>query len=313
MQRIFQPVLILLLIIIGCLSVAAQNQQQLSPQMAAANELFRGQKWTEAATAYETVLKTEPNNSGAWSRLAAARRSLNQYAPAAQAYEKSIAISNSPFEMLYLASIYSLMGDKDKAVEWLTKSSDNPKMVIQMIDGKDPDFANIKEDARFKTLVDKLDRKSNPCLYSDEAKQFNFFVGEWDAFTSQGRHDGTSVIQSIANGCGVLENWRDSFGGEGKSINFYDPATGKWHQYWIGRNGLPLRYEGVYKDGALRYEGEPSVVNGKKVLNRLTFFKIDENTVRQFYESSNDEGKTWQPGYDLKYVRRASPNTSQNR
>jgi hypothetical protein len=72
----------------------------------------------------------------------------------------------------------------------------------------------------------------------------------------------------------------------------------------MGSNGLPLRYSGVYRDGAIRYDGEPSVVNGVTTQSRLTFFKIDENTVRQLAENSSDDGKTWKIGYDFKYVRK---------
>jgi hypothetical protein len=53
----------------------------------------------------------------------------------------------------------------------------------------------------------------------------------------------------------------------------------------------------------MRFEGD-SIANGKKVLNKLTFFKLDENTVRQLAESSADEGKTWTVNYDFKYVRK---------
>ena len=141
-------------------------------------------------------------------------------------------------------------------------------------------------------------------MYSAEAKQFDFWVGEWDVFNPQGQKNGTSVIQKIANGCGVLENWRDIFGNEGKSINFFDNGTSKWYQYWIGSAGGPARYSGVYSDGALRYEGEPIVVNGVRTLRRLTFFNLDANTVRQFSEASSDDGKTWQTVYDFKYVRK---------
>src|SRR4029077_9388495 len=103
----------------------------------------------------------------------------------------------------------------------------------------------------------------------------------------------------------VLENWTDAFGGTGKSINFYDPGSHKWHEYWIGQNGAPTRYSGIYKEGAIRFDGEPATVNGKTQMTRLTFFNIDPNTVRQFSEKSDDDGKTWTISYDFKYVRRS--------
>lgn len=293
---------ILFLAVFGCHAVV--RAQQTSPQMTAANELFNAQKWAEAAVGYETVLKTEPNNGLAWYHLGMARYSLKQYAPASEAFLKNIHIADSPFSMFNLACVYSLLNDKEKALEWLSKSVNHPKMIIAAINFNDPDLANIRADERVKALAEKTERQIYPCKYSAEAKQFDFFIGEWDAFNPQGRKDGTSVIQSIADGCGVLENWTNGFGGSGKSINFYDKNAGKWFQYWIGQNGVPLRFAGIYKDGAIRYEGEPSMKNGKKVLSHLTFFNVDADTVRQLAEQSTDDGKTWQVGYDYKYVRR---------
>ena len=285
-------------------ALSAFAQTQSSPQMDTANALAQAGKWGEAAAAYESVLKDDPKNANAWYQLGSARYQLKQYKESAAAFEKNIELANNGFAMYNLACVYSLMGDKGKAIEWLGKSADNPAMIKPAINFADPDLAAIRDEPAFKAIAEKVDRIVHPCLYSDEAKQFDFFVGEWNAFNPQGRPVGSTVIQRIANGCGVLENWRDGFGNEGKSINFYDTADKKWHQYWMGSNGVPLRYSGVYRAGAIRYEGEPTVTNGVKTLSRLTFFKLDENTVRQLAESSTDDGKTWKVGYDFKYVRK---------
>ncbi len=291
----------------GCLSVFAQTEPLPSAQMAAANVLFNSQKWAAAAAAYETVLKTETGNGMAWRRLGQARYSLKQYAPAAAAFEKNIAISSNPFSMFDLACVYSLLGEKEKAIEWLTKTINNPNVILPAVNFDDADLAGIRQDERVKAMAEKVDRQLRPCKYSAEAKQFDFFIGEWDAYNPQGNKTGTSVIQSIAGGCGILENWSDAFGGGGgKSINFYDNNTKKWHQYWIGQNAIPLRYSGVYKDNAIRYEGEAVGANGKKVLTRLTFFNVDAETVRQLAENSADEGSTWKTLYDFKYVRKTA-------
>ena len=54
----------------------------------------------------------------------------------------------------------------------------------------------------------------------------------------------------------------------------------------------------------MRFVGATVGQGGKKTLNKLTFSKIDENTVRQLAEVSTDEGKTWTVTYDFKYVRK---------
>lgn len=301
-KRLIKWTLILLFVAFSGLA----NYAQTSPEMKVADDFFKDKKWEEAAVAYETVLKNEPNNAGAWYQLATARYSLKQYPQSAEAFQKSADISSGGFAMYNLACVYSLMNDKEKAIEWLTKAIENPKMILQAVNFNDSDFTNIKDDSRFKALAEKIDRKVRPCVYSAESKQFDFWVGEWDVYNPQGRKDGTSVIQSIASGCGILENWTSSLGNPGKSINFYDATAGKWFQYWIGSSGGAQRYSGVYKDGAIWYEGEPFEKNGKKILSRLTFFNIDANTVRQLAENSSDEGKTWTTAYDYKYVRRGS-------
>jgi tetratricopeptide (TPR) repeat protein len=226
------------------LSLTSAAQTQISPEMTAANQLTQAGKWPEAAAAYETVLKREPKNANAWYQLGSARYQLKQYKESAAAFEKNVEIANNGFAMYNLACVYALMGEPAKAIEWLTKAADNPTMIKAAINFADRDLASIKDDPAFKALAEKVDRSVHPCMYSDEAKQFDFFVGEWNAFNPQGRAVGTSVIQRIANGCGVLENWRDGFGNEGKSIKFYDAGDKQWHQYWMGSNGWHWRYQG---------------------------------------------------------------------
>jgi tetratricopeptide (TPR) repeat protein len=293
--------LIIASVIALTLSVVAFAQPAASPAMAAANELLAQKKYAQAASAYEKIAAAEPQNARAWYQLGAARYGLKDYKGAAEAYEKNFPLSDNSFALYNLACVYSLDGQKDKAIAALQKAVDHPKMVAAVINFDDPDLASINREPAFVALKDKVDRKVRPCMYMDEAKQLDFWVGEWDVFNPQGRKDGTSSIQSFASGCGILENWTGTFGGGGKSINFYDAGDKKWHQYWIGAAGGPQRYAGVYRDGALRYEGEPTAGGP---MTRLTFFNLDANTVRQLAEASTDGGKTWTVNYDYKYVRR---------
>jgi tetratricopeptide (TPR) repeat protein len=286
--------------------VAQLNYAQpanLSPQMAAANELYKAQKWTEAANAYGKIVKNEPQNGGAWYQLAMAQFSLKRYEQAIAPFEKAVEISKSPVAMYNLACAYARLNRKEKAFEWLEKSLATNMAMRFANFAADPDLESLRDDARFKKLADATERKTKPCMFSAEARQFDFWLGEWDVFNPQGQKVGTSRIENVSVGCAVLENWSASAASGGKSLNFYDPQAKKWFQYWMGANGLPQRYAGVYKDGAMRYESEGATPDGKKLLSRLTFFNLDANTVRQLAETSIDEGKTWQILYDFKYVR----------
>jgi tetratricopeptide (TPR) repeat protein len=298
--------------ILLCTSQLFVSAQSSAPTAQRASELFEAKKWAEAAEAYTVIVKAEPENPDAWSRLASARYHLGEFATAAAALQKNISLTKSATAMFNLACVYARLNDKEKALDWLGKAfaPDKKSLAYLLFDLNDPDLSSLRDDPLYKELWLAVDKKKNPCMYNAEARQFDFWVGEWDVFNPQGRQDGASLIQRFANGCGILENWTGAIGGGGKSINFYDPQAGKWFQYWIGADGNPQRYAGVYKDGAIRYEGEPSAQNGRKVIKRLTFFNVDSNTVRQLAEQSDDGGKTWTVGYDYKYVRRNQANST---
>src|SRR5688572_30805518 len=76
-----------------------------------------------------------------------------------------------------------------------------------------------------------------------EHGQFDFWVGEWDVDGKNGPA-GESSITSSLDGCVVREEWRGRSGYSGSSLNFYDRATGRWHQTWIATDGNPLFLEG---------------------------------------------------------------------
>lgn len=294
--------LLISLTVIG--SVAAQQSALVpSPRMTAAGELYRNKKYAEAVTAYQAIVGDEPNNGRAWYFLGMSLHLLGRYRDAIGAFEKNVAIARNPGAMYNIASGHSRLNEPDKAFEWLEMALAAGAAASVNIEA-DPDLANIRSDARFKRMIDLADRGKRPCMYLAEARQFDFWIGDWDVFNPAGQKAGTNSVQLFSEGCGLMENWTGTQGGDGKSINFFDPGTKKWYQSWIGSGGGALRYSGSYRDGAMRYEGETIGPDGKTTLQKLTITKIDENTVRQLAETSVDGGKNWSVSYDLKYVRR---------
>lgn len=142
----------------------------------------------------------------------------------------------------------------------------------------------------------------NVCPSSPERHQFDFWIGTWDVKTTAGGLAGHSVVQSISGGCGMLENWTSAGGGQGKSINAYNPATKQWQQYWIGQDGNPTEYRESTFDG----KSIAFVARNGSTVQRLTFTPMDDGTVRQFGEISSDGGATWKPTYDFRYHKTGS-------
>lgn len=93
-----------------------------------------------------------------------------------------------------------------------------------------------------------------PC--SDQVfRQFDFWVGAWDVFTTDGKLAGSNVITKEEYGCLLLERWTAAGGSTGQSYNFVDLATGKWRQIWVSA-GATIDYAGgLDADGAMTLEG----------------------------------------------------------
>jgi hypothetical protein len=204
--------------------------------------------------------------------------------------------------MFNLACSYARLKEKDKAFEWLNKSVGAGFAQVNNLKTNE-DLTILRDDARFKNVVDAAVRTATPCMVTPENHQFDFWIGEWDVMNPQGQQAGTNSIQQIVDGCVIFENWTGTGGFSGKSFNFYDAGKKKWRQLWIGNNGVPIDFEGEYKDGAMRYTSVSVNANGQKTLGRMTFFNLGDK-VRQLWETSTDDGKTWTVAFDGMYVRK---------
>ena len=143
-----------------------------------------------------------------------------------------------------------------------------------------------------------------PCDNRPEAHQFDFWIGEWDVLVN-GKPAGINRIEKILNGCVLQENWTSAGGVEGKSWNWYDIGDGKWHQLWLAAQGPPaLRLSGGFADNVMKYEGTSLGPGGATRMNRLQFFKLSDDGIRQLWEQSSDGGKTWTAVFDGEYRRR---------
>lgn len=194
-----------------------------------------------------------------------------------------------------LACKHALAGERDAAFEWLDKAISVGFGSVDTME-KDPDLASLRADPRWRGAVDRARAKANPCKTLPEARQLDFWVGEWDVRDPQGHLVGHSSIQLILNDCVVLENWSGALGGTGKSMNFWDKQHRRWQQTWVDDRGNVTEYTGQLVDGSLRY----ATADGQ----RLTFTPLAGGRVRQLAEASSDGGKSWVVRYDLMYGRR---------
>ena len=136
-----------------------------------------------------------------------------------------------------------------------------------------------------------------------EARQIDFWLGEWEVTTPDGKPAGSSKIELIANRAGLLENWTGKGGYTGKSLNAYNAARKQWQQYWVGTGGGVLELAGGLVDGNMVLMGEHDV-GGKPTVEKITWTPNADGSVRQHWEQSTDGGKTWTDAFDGLYRRK---------
>ena len=141
----------------------------------------------------------------------------------------------------------------------------------------------------------------------NEHRQFDFWLGNWDVFNPAGALAGHSRIEAVSEGCGISEHWQGSGGGGGGvSYNAWDPGSGHWHQFWVGNtSGDVLYLEGGFDNGSMSMQGvRPNPASGKPQLQRITWTPNADGTVRQHWQTSDDDGASWQTSFDGSYRRK---------
>jgi hypothetical protein len=139
-----------------------------------------------------------------------------------------------------------------------------------------------------------------PCT-APEHRQFDFWIGEWRVTTPDGKHAGDNRIEKVLDGCALHESWTGAGGGRGFSYNAWDRDRKVWHQTWVDKQGGLLLLEGTFSSGQMVLQG----VQGA-TLNRITWEPRKDGTVRQHWETSTDQGKTWQTAFDGLYRKKSA-------
>jgi hypothetical protein len=141
---------------------------------------------------------------------------------------------------------------------------------------------------------------AKPCE-SKEYRQFDFWIGTWQVSNTQNEQVSHSEISLINDGCSLLEEYSTPSGYTGKSLNSFNFATKLWHQTWADNSGLVLTLHGQFNGKSMILSNHAN--QNSLVLNQITWTPNDNGTVRQHWQTSEDNGKTWQTAFDGLYTK----------
>ena len=278
-------------------STHAQTQEQ-------ADALLASQNWKEAAAAYESLLEEDESNIGNWFSLGQSHHQSEDFANARDAFKTAIERGYQPLAraQLWLARTQMSLGERKSALELLEAIGQSGGPSFRVVQAT-PEFAPLADEPRFQAVITAL----RPCN-TEEFRHFDFWLGEWDV-TSAGATSPTAEnnISAAQDGCVVLEQYRaGAF--TGMSLSFYDATLKKWHQTWMSNAGGSLYLEGGLNEaGAMEMtDRHLAISEAAGSINRVTWTPNPDGTVRQFWQTSSDGGKTWSVAFDGVYVRKSA-------
>ena len=135
-----------------------------------------------------------------------------------------------------------------------------------------------------------------------EYRQFDFWIGDWDAFDVSDPKTSTAHIriESILDGCVIKETYDGANGAKGQSFSVFDRTRGVWHQTWVTNRGRLLTIEGKFEGGAIALSGVDRTDDGKDRKVRGVW-KPEAGGVRETADTSLDGGATWTEWFDLMF------------
>jgi hypothetical protein len=150
----------------------------------------------------------------------------------------------------------------------------------------------------------------SPCITNPVYRQFDFWIGDWEAFGIKGKKAGDSKITAILDSCIILEEWtsagpQNGLIYKGKSFNTYNANSRQWQQTWVDNLGGSTEYlEGKFDSGKMIFLTKPfPFKKDTTAVRKLSFFNLGLNKVRQLGEISKNGG-AWLTEYDLEYRRK---------
>lgn len=259
--------------------------------------------------AYQRIVKGKKTNGLAWFRLGMAHHNIGNYTEAVKPYQEALNLWFQTTTVTFrLARVYAILKQSDQAFAELEKATKQGFATTKDGFALEPDLDNIRSLPRFGDIV-KLAEASicTTCNGQAEYRQFDFWVDEWDvrpfatpnAIPTCPQHDRTRKRKLYD--CWELLHKRLLYGQEFQYLRYLGK---KWRRFWNNNFGQVIQYEGEYdeKEKALKCRSVSRNSQGQKVLGKMTFYNLSPDKVRQLWESSTDDSKTWTGTFDGLYT-----------
>ncbi len=149
-----------------------------------------------------------------------------------------------------------------------------------------------------------------------EARQFDFWVGEWSVnnrfLQADGSYKDTSrsraIITPILGGCAIMEQWIGIDGNtvNGFSVRAFDPVAKEWKLVLNWPGGGPQSFgilTGKFRHGRGEFFSRGTNAQGKETITMYSFSDGLPNSVRWDSGHSTDGGQTYRTNWIMEFSR----------
>ena len=148
---------------------------------------------------------------------------------------------------------------------------------------------------------------SAPCS-APEASWLDFWIGSWDLewINGEGKIEtGSNTISKVLGSCVIEENFATADGSfKGKSLSLFDIRTRIWKQTWVDNTGSYLDFTGEKRGDSIIFSRTIIDKKGNEHTQRIVFYQISKEKLSWNWESSSDNGTTWNLLWKINYKRR---------
>ena len=260
---------------------------------------------TDVAAEYSKLERSASENAQDWLQLARDARDADELEIAKDSLDNASGFGLSPVRFgIEKARILVASNDQAGATNELSNVFAAGFTSVGVLTN-DPLLTSMEGRKDYDELVSKMSVQAYPCMHQDGFRDFDFWIGEWDVHVAHGTLADSNVIKAVERGCMLTEHWTNVNGGTGMSINYFDKSSDKWVQVWNAEGGSQIKIRGGLTDDGMALKGYIHYVgNGTTAPFRGLWTPLPDGRVRQYFEQSNDGGKTWAPWFEGFYTRK---------
>ena len=250
------------------------------------------------------VAAQTPTDGNGWFQLAVESRENEQFSEAYNALSKAEQLGFAPVRIGFeRARLHTLANEPDAAVAEIESIAASGFTSVGYI-VNDPILNSLEGQPGYDQAVAAMSLLAYPCENDEAFKEFDFWIGDWVVHGPAGGLAGTNTIERAERGCVLIENWKNTSGGTGMSINYVDKITGEWVQVWNAEGGSQINIRGgMTDDGMLMVGTLHDVASATTTPFRALWTLLPDGRVRQFFEQSSDGGETWATWFEGFYTR----------